>query len=149
MFLVSNSIIDIPKNHTWIIFSPKDLCLPNQFSRIEEDKYILNLISWKKLGSFNDLIVDTYFQPFIYLPQYWHSWTELSQSWKDLTKTLWSHGNLQSLINVINGANIGTHSSSGECFFFNVHDVKNEFINEQGHAILETCINSILYLLNK
>ena len=70
MFLVSNSIIDIPKNHTWIIFNPKDLCLPNQFSRIEEDKYILNLISWEKLGSFNDLIVDSYFQPFIYLPQY-------------------------------------------------------------------------------
>ena len=30
-----------------------------------------------------------------------------------------------------------------------VHDVKNESSNEQEHAILEICVNSILYLLKK
>ena len=32
---------------------PKDLCLPNQFSKAF-CQYILNLMSKKKLGSFND-----------------------------------------------------------------------------------------------
>ena len=31
----------------------------------------------------------------------------------------------------------------------NVHDVKNQSINEQEHVILERCVNSILYLLKK
>ena len=31
----------------------------------------------------------------------------------------------------------------------NVHDVKNQSINEQKHVILERCVNSILYLLKK
>ena len=47
----------------------KDLCLPNQFSKAF-CQYILNLMSKKKLGSFNDLIINTYFQFFICLPQY-------------------------------------------------------------------------------
>ena len=55
---------------------PKDLCPPNQFSRGSWQKhsdsiYILNLMSKKKLGSFNDLI-NTYFQSFICLPRYEH-----------------------------------------------------------------------------
>ena len=33
--------------------------------------------------------------------------------------------------------------------YLNVHDVKNDSINEQEHAILETCVNSIFYLLKK
>ena len=33
-------------------------------------QYILNLMSKKKLGSFNDLIINTYFQSFICLPIY-------------------------------------------------------------------------------
>ena len=28
---------------------------------------------------------------------------------------------------------------------FNVHDVKNQFINEQERAVLERCVNNILY----
>ena len=49
---------------------PKDLCPPNQFSK-EFCQYILNLISKKKLGSFNDWI-NTYFQSFMCLLQYEH-----------------------------------------------------------------------------
>ena len=49
---------------------PKDLCLPNQFSKAF-CQYILNLMSKKKLGSFNDLI-NTYFQSLICLPRYEH-----------------------------------------------------------------------------
>ena len=47
----------------------KDLCLPNQFSKAF-CQYILNLMSKKKLGSFNDLIINTCFQSFICLPRY-------------------------------------------------------------------------------
>ena len=49
---------------------PKDLYLPNQFSKAF-CQYILNLMSKKKLGSFNDLI-NAYFQSFICLPRYEH-----------------------------------------------------------------------------
>ena len=48
----------------------------------------------------------------------WYYWTEFSQSWKDLMKTLQSHGNLQSLTDLINGANIGTHWDSREWLFW-------------------------------
>ena len=44
----------------------KDLCLPNQFSKAF-CQYIPNLMSKKKLGSFNDW-VNAYFHSFIYLP---------------------------------------------------------------------------------
>ena len=53
---------------------PKEICLPNQLSRGSWQKrcpYILNLISKKKLGSFNDWI-NSYFQSFICLPRYEH-----------------------------------------------------------------------------
>ena len=50
--------------------NPKDLCLPNQFSKTFY-QYILNLMSKKKLGSFNDWI-NAYFQSFICLPRYEH-----------------------------------------------------------------------------
>ena len=53
------------------------------------------------------------FWPASFLKFPWHYGTEFSQSWKDLTKTLQSHGNLQSLTDLINGANSnGTHSNS-------------------------------------
>ena len=98
-------------------------------------QYILNLVSKKKLGSFNDLIINGYFQSFTYLPRYWyghflasaaasfvkfpwHYWREFSQSWKDLTKTLQSHGKLQSLTDLIHGANIDTHSNSRDWLFW-------------------------------
>ena len=90
-------------------------------------------MSKKKLSSFYDLI-NTYFQSFIntyiqschnmnifwsasFVKFPWHCWTEFSQSWKDLRKTLRSHENLRSLTDLSDG-NIGIHS--------NVHDVKNQ-----------------------
>ena len=48
----------------------------------------------------------------------WHYRTEFSQSWKDLMKTLRGHGNLQSLTDLINGANIGTHWNSRDWLFW-------------------------------
>ena len=75
MFLVCNSIIIISKvNHTWIIFPRFESFLPIKlvFERILTRafcQYILNPISKKKLGNFNDLI-NVYVQSFICLPRY-------------------------------------------------------------------------------
>ena len=140
----------------------KDLCLPNQFSRgsWRSFQYILNLMSKKELGSLNDLIINTYFQSFICLPRYrmnifcpvsfvkfpWHYWTELSQSLTDLMKTLRSHGNLKSLTDLTNGANIGTHSNSRYWLFLMFMMSKMNPFYEQEHAILETFLSTILYL---
>ena len=108
---------------------PKDLCLPNQFSKAF-CQYILNLMSKKKLGSFNDWIT-AYFQSFICLSPHdmnnlwpaslskfpWRFWTEFSQSWNNLKKTLRSHENLWSLTD-LSGANIGFHSNSRDWLFW-------------------------------
>ena len=107
---------------------PKDLYLPNQFSKAF-CQYILNLMSKKKLGSFNDWI-NACFQSFICLPPHymnifrpaclskfpWCFWTEFSQFWKNLMKTLRSHENLWSLTD-LSGANIGFHSNSRDWLF--------------------------------
>ena len=125
-------------NHTWIIFPRSERSLPTKsvFKGILTKafcQYILNLILNKKLGSFNDLIINTYFfnpsyvchdidmkifwpASFVKFPLYY--WTEFSQSWKDLMKTLRSHGNLQSLTDLINGTNIGTYSNSRDWLFW-------------------------------
>ena len=106
----------------------KDLCLPNQFSKAF-CHYILNLMSKKKSGSFNDWI-NAYFQSFICLPPHnmnffwlaslskfpWCFWTEFTQSWNNLRKTLRSHENLWSLTD-LSGANIGFHSDSRDWLF--------------------------------
>ena len=103
--------------------NPKDLCLPNQFSKTFY-QYILNLMSKKKLGSFNDWI-NAYFQSFICLPPhhmniFWPAsiskfsgcfWTEFSQSWNNLRKTLRSHENYW-LLTDLSRANIGFHLNS-------------------------------------
>ena len=47
----------------------------------------------------------------------WHYWTEFSQSWKDLRKTLRSHENFWSLTD-LSGANIGIHSNSRDWLFW-------------------------------
>ena len=71
---------------------PQDICLSYQFSKAF-CQYILNLMSKKKLGSFNDWI-NAYFQCLICLPPHdlnifwpaflskfpWRFWTEFSQS---------------------------------------------------------------------
>ena len=108
---------------------PKDLCLPNHFSKAF-CQYILNLMSKKKLGIFNDWI-NAYSQSIICLPPHdmnifwpaslwkfpWRFWTEFSQSWNNLRKTLRSHENLWSLT-YLSGANIGFHSNSRDCLFW-------------------------------
>ena len=77
MFLVSNSIIVSSKvNHTWIIFPRSQRSLPTNpvFEKILTRafcRYILNLMSKKKLGRFNYLI-NAYFRSFICLPRYEH-----------------------------------------------------------------------------
>ena len=136
MFLISNSIIVISKvKHTWIIFPRSQRSLPTKppvFERILTKafcQYIIHLMSKTKLSSFNHLI-NAYFQsficvchdmnifwpaPFVKFP--WHCWTEFSQSWKDLRKTLQSHENLQSLTD-LSGANIGIHSNSRDWLFW-------------------------------
>ena len=48
----------------------------------------------------------------------WHYWREFSLSWKDLAKALQSHGKLQSLTDLIHGANIDTHSNSRDWLFW-------------------------------
>ena len=106
---------------------PKDLCQPNQFSKAFW-QYILNLMSKKKLGSLNGWI-NPYFQSFICLlphdmnifwPAFlskfpWRFWTEFTQSWNNLRKTLRSHENLWSLTD-LSGTNIGFHSNSRDWF---------------------------------
>ena len=99
-------------------------------------QYILNLMSKKKLGSFNDLINNTYFQSFICLPiyglpryQYEHFLASITCKvslellnriqpiLERLNENIRSHGNLQSLADLINGANIDTHSNSRDWLF--------------------------------
>ena len=57
-------------------------------------------------------------QPASFVKFHWHYWREFSLSWKDLTKTLQSHGKLQSLTDLIHGANIDTHSNSRDWLFW-------------------------------
>ena len=160
-------------NHTWIIF-PRFKIFAYQTSFQEDlDKSFLSVHSSpdakEEIGQlqwFNDwhlFSIVSYVYPSmvchdvdmnIFLPAsfvkfLWHYWTEFSQSWKDLRKTLRSHENFLSLTDLINGANIYSFKFNWRLVILNVHDVKNESINEQEHAILEKCVNSILYFLKK
>ena len=109
---------------------PEDLYLSNQFSKAF-CQYILNLMSKKKLGSFNDWI-NTCFPSFICLLLHdrfdmnifwpaslakfpWRFWTKFSKSWNNLRKTLRRDENLWSLTDLI-GASIGFHSNSRDWF---------------------------------
>ena len=112
---------------------PKDLCLPNQFSRGSLQKrsvssYKLNLMSEKKLGSFNDWI-NTYFQYFTCLPHDmnifwlvsfvtfpWRCWTEFSHSRKGLRKALRIQENIWSVAD-LSGVTIGFYSNSRDRYF--------------------------------
>ena len=63
-------------------------------------------------------------------------------------KTLRSHGNLQSLKDLINGANIGSYAFKFKrLVILNVYDVKNEFIDEQANAIFERCVKAFSIFL--
>ena len=121
---------------------PKDLCLPNQFSRRSSQKRsVSTYLAWCQrrnwLASMIELTV-------IFNPSYichdmnifWpaHFWGEFSQSWKVLRKTLRSHENLWSLAD-LNGANIGFRSNSRHWLFWMFMMPKNQPINEQKHAV--------------
>ena len=144
-------------SHTWIIFPRSERSLPTKpfFERIFTKafyQYILNLMSEKKLGSFNDWI-NTYFQSFICLPHNmnifwlvsfvtfpWRSWTEFNQSRKDLRKTLRSHENIWSVAD-LSGVNIGFYLNSRDWLF--IISKINPLINEQKRADLARSVNSI------
>ena len=164
MFLISNSIILLYLKSIILGLSFLDLrSLPTKpvFKRILTKalcQYILNLVSKKKLGSFNDLIINTYFQSFICLPRYRYEHFLASIFCKVSLALL---NRIQPILerlkenitkpwkpSIIDRSNIGIHSDS-RLVILNVHDVKNQSINEQVHAILERCVNSILYMLKK
>ena len=134
MFLVSNSIIVIPKvNHTWISFlNPKDLCLPNQFSRGSwQKRSVSTYLTWcqgrnwaasmtELMLAFNPSYVFydmNIFWPASFVKFPWRWWTEFRQSWKDFKKILRSHKNLPSLTD-LSGASIGVHSNSRDWLFW-------------------------------
>ena len=80
----------------------------------------------------HDIDMDIFWpvQPASFVKFPWHYRRELSLSWKDLTKTLQSHGKRQSLTDLIvwqsnsrsnsnnkYGANVDTHSNSRDWLF--------------------------------
>ena len=128
---------------------PIKLVFWEDLDKIALSEYIFNLMWKKKLGSFNDWI-NAFFNPsYVYCLRYkhflacifckvslaWrHWWTEFSQSWKDLSKTLRNHKTLQSLTDP-NGANIGFRSNSRDWLFWMLMMPKSQPINEQKHAV--------------
>ena len=87
------------------------------------------------------------FWPRFFVKFPWLCWTEFSQSWKDLRKTLRSHENLRSLALIISGANIiGFHSNSRDWLFWVFMMSKINSVNEQKCAVLARCVNSIFCL---
>ena len=88
------------------------------------------------------------FWPASFVKFSWRCWTEFSQSWKDLRKTLRSHENLQSLTD-LSGANIGIHSNSRDWLFWMFMMSKIKPLMKKRSAVLERCVNSIFYLHKK
>ena len=134
MFLFSNRLLLYQKSTILRLsfLDPKDLCLPNQFSRGSRQKHsVSTYLTWCQRRNwaasmiwltliFNPLHVChdmNNFWPVSFVEFPWYCWTEFSQFWKDLKKTLQSHENLQSLTN-LSVANIGIHSNSRECLFW-------------------------------
>ena len=146
MLLASNIIIVI-FNNTWIIFPQSSKSLPTKsvFERILTKvlcQYILNRMSKKKLGSFNDLI-KAFFQSFICLLQYEHFLVRifckvsltllkriqpiLERLKENITKP-WQ----PSIIEDLSGANIGIHSNSRNLLFWMFMISKiNPLLNER------------------
>ena len=119
---------------------------------------MLNLILKKKLGSFDDLVINTCLQSFIYLPRYQYEHFLASTFCKVFLALL---NRIQPILERLN-ENITKpwkpsiiDRSNKWCLHWysfkfkrlvilNVHDVKNKSINEQENAIFEICVNSIL-----
>ena len=157
MFLVPNSIIVIPyleylslilKIFTYQISLQEDLDKSLLY-------YILKLMSRKKLGNFNDLI-NPYFQSFICLPQdakfLSNNFCKVSlalvniiqpilERLKENTKNQWK----TSIIDKSKGYWHWYLFKFKWLVILNNHDVKNQSINEQAHAVLERYLNRILY----
>ena len=120
---------------------------------------ILDLMSKKKLGSINDLI-NTYFQSFICLPWYEHFLASIF-----CKVSLAMLNRIQSVLerfkeNIMKPWKLLIIGRSKWCWHWysfkfkrlvilNVHDVKNQSINKQEHAVFERCVNSIFYLHKK
>ena len=137
--------------------NPKDLCLPNQFSKTFY-QYILNLMSKKKLGSFNDWI-NAYFQSFICLPRYEHF---LASIFCKVCLALLNR--IQPILerlkeNIIKPWKPSIIDRSKWCWHWfsfkfkrlvilNVHHVKSQSIHGQKGAALVTFVNSILHYLH-
>ena len=118
---------------------PKDLCLPNQFSRESWQKCsVSTYLAWCQIRNWVASMIQLMiifnpsyvchdmkiFWPVSFVKFPWYCCTESSQSWKDFRKTLWSNENLKLLID-LSGANIGIHSNSRKrLVILNVHDVK-------------------------
>ena len=117
----------------------------------------------KKLGSFDDLVINTCFQFFICLPQYRFEHFLANTFCKVFLALL---NRIQPILERLN-ENITKpwkpsiiDRSNKWCLHWysfkfkrlvilNVHDVKNQSINEQENSIFEIGVNSILYLLKK
>ena len=134
IYLISNSI-----SHTWIIFPRSKTSLPTKpvFESILTKalcQYILNLMS-KKNPSYvcHDMNI---FCPASFVKFPWRFWTEISQYWKDLKKTLQIHENLGSLTD-LSGANVGFHSNSRDwiCWVFMMWTAFSIFIKNSINAI--------------
>ena len=124
-------------------------------------QYIFNLMSKKKLGIFNDLI-NAYFKSFICLPRYRYEHFLASIFCKVSLALL---NEIQPILerlneNITKPGKPSITERSKWCWHWysfkfkslgilNVLDVKSQSINEQERAILEGCVNSILYLLKK
>ena len=112
--------------------SPKDLCLPNQFSRGSLQKCSHSTyLTWYQKGNWVASMIElmlifnpsyichnmNIFWPVSFVKFPWHCWTEFNQSQKYLRKALWSHANLRSVTD-LSGANIGFHSNSRDWLFW-------------------------------
>ena len=161
MFLVSNSI-SVTQSQAYLDYLSSFLKI---FAFQEDlDKSILSVLMLKKkLGSFDDLVINTSFQSFICLPQYRYEHFLASTFCKVFLALL---NRIQPILERLNENITKPWKSSiidrsnkwclhwysfkfKRLVILNVHDVKNQSINEQENAIFEICVNSILYLLKK
>ena len=112
--------------------NPKDLCLPNQFSRGSLQKRSLSTyLTWCQRRNWVASMIELtlFFNPsyvchdmnifwptsFITFP--WRCWTEFSQSRKDLRKTFRNHEIIR-LVTDLSGINIGFYSKSRDWLFW-------------------------------
>ena len=165
-FLVA--LLLYPKSNIPELFflDPRDLCLPNQFSRgswqklsvstyliwCQRRNWVASMIWWLTLifdPSYvcHDIDINIIW-PASFVKFHCHYWTEFSQSWKDVTKTLRCHGNLQLLTDLIMVLTM-LLIQVPETGYFECSWCQNQSIHEQEHPILERCVNSIFYLFKK